>query len=275
MEFKLTKDCIISVLKSKYPNFDILVIDNGSLNNSLKKLKHEFLKIKNIRFKRSKKNLYFAGGFNFGAKIANGEYIILLSNDITVDPYWIDELIKYTDQKTMIQPRIMKYFDKKVIDNVGGRYNIFGMGMGIAQMQDNDDEIRDVDFASATTLLINRIFFLKLGGYDPWFRSHYEDVDLSLRAKKNGGRCIVSFKSIIYHKGSETYKKHAIPESTLIDVRKNRVRTIVKNFDKVEKYGRLILCLAAFFPAIIQDLLRRSEYKFLTIKSILRGLSKS
>src|SRR3989344_5667593 len=85
-EYKLTKECVDSVLTSTYPTFDILIIDNGSSNNSFAKLNKTYSQNKKVAIVRSNKNLQFAGGFNYGAKKAKGDYIILLSNDITVDP---------------------------------------------------------------------------------------------------------------------------------------------------------------------------------------------
>ncbi len=274
-EYQLTKECVDSILESTYPMYDILIIDNGSTNNSFEKLNKTYSQNKKITIKRSTKNLQFAGGFNYGAKHAKGKYIILLSNDIIVDPHWIDELVKYADEKVLIQPRIMRYYEKKRIDNVGGNYNAFGMGIGISHRKDDDNATAGVDFVSATTLMISRTFFLKLGGYDPWFRSHYEDVDLSLRAKNKGGTCLVSYDSVIYHKGSQTYKKYANSNNTLMDVRKNRVQTIVKNFNGYEKFVRLTLCLIALFPFGLRDLFRLDKDVFLTYRAILLGLNRT
>ncbi|MDA1317549.1 MAG: glycosyltransferase family 2 protein, partial [bacterium] len=275
-EYKLTKECVDSVLKSIYSNFDILIIDNGSTNNSFDKLSKTYFKNTNVTIKRSPNNLQFAGGFNYGATFAKGKYIILLSNDIVVDPHWIDELIKHAHKKTLIQPRIMRYYDKERVDNVGGSYNIWGIGRGMNNWNNKDQTlVQEVDFASATTLMASRSFFMELEGYDSWYRSHYEDVDLSLRTQKNGGICLVSYNSIIYHKGSETYKKHASQKTTLIDVRKNRIQTIMKNYRGIEKFLRLTLCILTLFPFVIQDLLRINEDMFLTWRAIVLGLTRS
>lgn len=273
-EFNLTKKCVSSVLKSAYPNFDILIVDNGSKNNSFELLKKEFAKSKKIKILRNPKNIFFTGGFNFGARHALGDYIILLSNDIVVQKDWISELMNVCENnaKFLVQPRIMRYYDKDKIDNVGGSYGLLGYGKGINEKNIKFDKKMisgDLDFASATTFMVNRKFFNKLGGFDPWFRSHYEDVDFSLRAKKYGAKCLVAYRSIIFHKGSETYKKHAVFSETLLDVRKNRVRTIIKNFSGIDRFVRISLCLLTFIPLIFQDIFTFDKSRiFLSFKAI-------
>ena len=90
--------------------------------------------------------------------------------------------------------------------------------------------------------MIDADFFWKIGGFDEWFKYHYEDVDLSFRARKNGGECWYCPSAVVYHKGSLTVKK--LKASDLImNIRKNRLMVILKNFKGVEKLFRLAICL--------------------------------
>lgn len=275
--FDLTINCVASVLKTRYPHFDIVIVDNGSTDQSYEKLKNIYKNNKKIKVISPKKNLFFTGGFNFGAKHAEGEKIILLSNDITVDPFWIKELVLCikNNPKYLAQPKILSYQNKKIIDNVGGRYTLTGFGLGIGKGeidQGQYDQNSQLDYVSATTFMIDRKFYLKLKGYDEWFWSHYEDVDLSLRAKKEGGKCLLCYRSKIFHMGSITYKKYVSDPLVLFHIRKNRIRVILKNFNGMEKIFRLFIVMIENIIFIVRDLLTFDREKmFVTINAILKN----
>ncbi|QQS43492.1 glycosyltransferase family 2 protein [Candidatus Roizmanbacteria bacterium] len=254
-EFALTKKCIQSVVKTRYPHFDILVVDNASTNDSSDKLK-EYCTNKQISYIRSEKNLFYTGGFNLGAKHAKGEYIIFLNNDTEVDPDWISELIQCCEgnNKVFIQPQILFSDKRTVVDNRGGKYRWWGSGYGIGR---NKPMMRvtskTVDYTVGTACMIKRSFFLKLGGFDEWYRGYYEDVDLSLRVKRNGGTCMVCYSSLVYHKGSSTYKKHVLKSDHLFDIRKNRLRTVLKNFSGIERILRITIALISYAILLMVD----------------------
>ncbi|MDO8497623.1 MAG: glycosyltransferase family 2 protein [bacterium] len=277
-DFSLTRECIDSVLKSTYSHFDILVVDNASPNNSFKQLQKKYLSHKKIQLVRSKINLLFTGGFNYGAQYAKGKYIVLLSNDIVVHHDWLLHLVHcfQMQPKSLIQPKIMTYRDRRIIDNVGGTYNIFGFGRGVGGGEIDRgqyDRYMPLSFTSATTCAIDRKWYLSLGGYDEWFASHYEDVDLSLRVKKEGGICFTCWQSTIYHKGSMTYKKYVPNKDVMFHVRKNRLQLIVKNYKGLEKIVRLTFVLVTNFISIMVDLSRLNfSYAYITTQATIVGL---
>ncbi len=269
-EFILTKKCIRSVSKTRYDHFDILVVDNGSTNDSSEKLKKYCIN-KQISYIHSKKNVFYTGGFNLGAKHAKGEYVIFLNNDTEVDPDWISELTRCADgnKKIFIQPQILFADKRKTVDNRGGIYTWWGSGYGIGR---NKPMMRvtskTIDYTVGTACMINRTFFLELGGFDEWYRGYYEDVDLSLRVKKNGGECKVCYSSMVYHKGSTTYKKHVSKSEHLFDIRKNRLRTVLKNFSGFELTARMTLALLSYITLIVLDPLHAGT----TIRAIIIAL---
>jgi len=265
-EFALTKRCIQSVEQTRYDRFDILVVDNGSTNNSGKKLE-QYCRHKKLLYIRSDKNLFYTGGFNLGAKQANGKFVIFLNNDTEVDAEWVSELVTYSEgsNNIFIQPQILFSDKRKTIDNRGGKYTWWGSGIGIGRNQPMMRVTSNiVDYTVGTACMINRSFFLKLGGFDEWYRGYYEDVDLSLRVKKNGGICKVCYNSLVYHKGSSTYKKHITPTSHLFDIRKNRLRTVLKNFQGIELYVRTTLALLSYLGLLIFD----PKHALTTIRAI-------
>ena len=87
---KLLLDCVDSVFSSNYKNFEVIVVDNVSTDNSHKKCKEMFRKIVLIE---NKMNLGYCKGNNIGIENANGEYIIILNPDTVVEPNWIQKFL--------------------------------------------------------------------------------------------------------------------------------------------------------------------------------------
>lgn len=271
----IMEECVNAVLKSTYKNYDVVIVDNASTDDSVHFLKQKYGSHKKIKLILSKKNTFFVGGFNLGARKALGDLILLLSNDVIVEPQSISELVKCMkgNKKYLVQPKILSYWNKKIIDRVGGRYTLFGAGHNIGfneKDQGQYDQDKKMDYVAATVFLADRKFFLELGGYDEWYRSHYEDVDLCLRARTREGECWYCHKSRMYHKLSVTYKKYVKMENLLFDIRKNRLRTVIKNFKGLERLIRVLLLVPIYLATSIQDLLSlRRERLFVTIRSIV------
>lgn len=239
-------DCLDSVLASKYENLEVIVIDNASTDKSFEYLVKRYGK--RIRFFRSDTQLFFTGGCNFGAAKAKNDRLVFLNSDTVVDKGWLRELNKATKGKKGIisQPKVINFFDKRLIDNFGGSYSFLSLGhcRGKNQVDGNEfQKITKVDYAVGTVFSINREFFKELGGLDEWFRYHYEDVDLCLRARKRGAICLVVSKSIVYHKGSLTVKKNVENKELLIHIRKNRLMTVYKNTNGFEGIIKLNVAL--------------------------------
>lgn len=88
---KFLKDCIDSVLNQTYKNYEIIFVDNASVDESVKFVQENY---KSVKILSLDKNIGFAGGNNRGCEIAQGEYIVLLNNDTIVDSNWLVELVK-------------------------------------------------------------------------------------------------------------------------------------------------------------------------------------
>jgi len=257
----LTTECVASVLHSTYPKYDIVIVDNCSTDDSCNFLKNKYCDYKKITVCKTSENRHFTGGFNFGAYKAKGEKIVLLSNDIVVEPNWLDELmiIARKDKKFLVQPKILQYFNRRRIDNAGGAYSIFGIGKAIGRDEIDNGQYNKqmkLDYASAACFMIDRMFFLQLNGYDESFISHCEDLDLCLRAKKFGAVCFLAWKSRIYHKISSTYKRFTASDKVIYVIRKNRVTTILKNYTGLEKAFRIISILTLHSILVLFEIIK-------------------
>ena len=218
--------------------------------------------------------MYFTGGSNLGAKYANGKYLVFINSDTTVSTKWLTKLVSLTTgkHKVLIQPKIYVHGSKKIIDSVGGKYLFNGFGIGIGRMKDVGQygQNMKVDYVNGTCFMMERKFFNELGGFDDWYRYHYEDVDLCLRAKKNGGFCFFCHDSIIYHKVSLTFKKNVDSTTFKFNVRKNCIQTVFKNFSGLNRAFRLTSLLGIYFIWSLKDILYLNTTNLsITIKAII------
>lgn len=238
-------DCINSVLNSSYRDFEIVILDNASSDKSFSFLKKEYDKSRKVRLFESKEQLYFTGGCNFGTRKARGEKIIFLNSDTVVDKDFLKEMISFVGKKKkfLVQPKILFWKDKKTIDNVGGKYGFFGFAKAVGRGEkdrgryDFDEEI---DYANGTVLMIDKVFFGELGGFDEWYKYFYEDVDLNLRAKKKGGSSWRAYKALVYHKGSLSFSENVASNEVIFNYRKNRLMTLIKNSSGLERVFRVL-----------------------------------
>lgn len=208
-----TRECISSVRKNNYANSEILVIDNGSADNSVSSLKNEF---PNIRIIENGRNLGFSGGNNIGINYClkqGADYVLLLNNDTTVENAFLSELVKAgeLDEKNgLLESKICYYDEPKRIWFAGGKINWLktrGTHIGLNELDNGQyDNAREVDYLTGCCLLIKRSVFEKIGKLSEDYFLYYEDTDFCLRARKAGFKCIYVPKSKIYHKVSRSTK---------------------------------------------------------------------
>ena len=111
---------LISLFKTKYDSYEVIVVDNASTDGSQSWVKKTYPQIKLIE---NKKNYGYAGGCNLGALEAKGEYLVFLNNDTIQDPDWIQNLEKFMKKDNRIaavQPKVLNYFNKNIFDYAGG-----------------------------------------------------------------------------------------------------------------------------------------------------------
>lgn len=226
---QLTVDTIESVLKIKNNNFkyQIILVDNGSPDQSLEIFKAKYQKNKSVKILETKSNLGYAGGNNFGIKYAlknKFDYLMLLNNDVLVDPNFLQNLINQTTNYDLVGPKIYfapgyeyhhdRYSKKergKVIWSVGGKVdwnNIYGSNLGIDEVDHGQFDLKNeqIDFISGCCLMAKREVFQKLKGLDDQYFMYFEDVDFCQRAKLNNFKMAYIPESVIWHINSGSTK---------------------------------------------------------------------
>ena len=209
-----TIECIESLKKIIYLNYEIILVDNGSKDDSVKCLKDRYPDIKIII---NKKNLGFAEGNNIAIKaiLKNKyvRYIALLNNDTKVEPYWLEELISVAESDKKIgacQSKILSMSDPSILDAVG--ISISKNGEAIQEGYKTRDvgqyeQVREIFGPCAGAVLYRREMLSKIGLFDEDFFAYYEDVDIAFRARFAKWKCAYVPKSIVYHAHSGTLGK--------------------------------------------------------------------
>jgi len=230
---KFIASCINSVLKSSFSNFEIVILDNASTDNSYIYLKKKYGSNSKVKLYRSNKQLYFTGGNNYAADKATGNLLFFLNSDTVIDKECIKNLVNSIDKnKTLVQPKILFYNEPNIIDNIGGHYDNIGIAHAIGRGQGDYGQYNKktkLDYVNGTAFIIPKSLFKKLSGFSKRYRYYYEDVDLCLRAKKFGYSCKSEPSALVYHKNSLTFTNNVPLYTRKYYYLRNRFLTAIKH----------------------------------------------
>ena len=228
-----TLACLESLYKQSYENFDILVVDNGSKDDSLQKLQPIETSGK-IKLLTNKVNKGFAGGVNTGIRYAithQYDAVALFNNDAVADTDWLKKLATVLNEKpdTAIATGLLLHENGKTIDSTGDYYSTWGMPFPRARKQKTLTAPTSgyVFGATGGASLYKTSLFKEIGLFDESFFAYYEDVDISFRAQLAGHKVYFTDKAIAYHKQGATSKK--IPGFTVYQTFKNIPLLFAKN----------------------------------------------
>lgn len=215
--------CINSILtKSTYPNFEIVIVDNGSDDpelfeyyDELKKDSRFVICSLDIPFNYSKLN-------NFAAKKASGKYFILLNNDIEIiTPEWIEEMLMYVQRDDVGICGAKLYYPDNTIQHAGvivGLGGVAGHCFGGFNRNDNGYLChlvcaQELSAVTAACLMIKASVFEEVNGLDEDnFKVAYNDVDLCLKVREKGLLVVWTPYAEAYHYESKSRGYEDTPE---------------------------------------------------------------
>lgn len=214
------KNTLESVYKLNYPNYQVVVVDNDSTDESFEEARVSFGK---FNFIKNNQNIGFAAGNNVAIKWAlekMADYIFLLNNDAIVEKNTLTSLIdeaQKNDKFGILSPVIYKG-DSEQIWFSGGRINWLKM------RAEHIDNIEETQYITGCAMLIKKDVFKKIGLFDESFFLYYEDADFSFRAAKQGFKLKIVSDAKVFHfeKSSESLNKlYYLVRSGIIFFRKN------------------------------------------------------
>jgi GT2 family glycosyltransferase len=199
--------CLDSLHCQTYPNFEVIVVDNGSTDGSLKLLERDYPEVKVVALPE---NRGFAGGVNVGIRQARGEIIAVFNNDAEADPRWLEELaggLARHPEAGMATPKVLLFDQRDVINTVGDFYRVDGVpgNRGVWQRDEGQFDREEYVFGAAGVAgAYRRAMLDEVGLFDESLFSFCEDVDLAWRGQLAGWKCVYVPDAVVYHKLSAT-----------------------------------------------------------------------
>lgn len=203
---EVTLQAVASLRRMTYPNFDLVVLDNASTDGSMEALNHAYPDLLQVRVEV---NEGASGGYASAFRWAmerDYDYVLLLNNDIEVEPDMLSRLVDVAESDSRIGcvgPKCYFHGDRQRLWSAGGilqfRESVTrerGYGEIDRGQYDQDEE---VDYVNGCAILIRRAAAEAAGLWDALFYIRVDDADFCTRIKRHGFRCMYAHRAVLYH----------------------------------------------------------------------------
>jgi len=204
---EMTAECVRSLFAMKERDFQTVVVDNGSRDDSVTYLRQMFPEILVIA---NEKNLGFTGGCNVGMARAlelGADFILLVNNDVVVDENLLGKLLADAERNPsvgMVSPKIYYYAEPQRLWWAGGVYNPWVGLPKVLGLRRQDGKkysaAREIDWATGCVVLLRSCALRDAGSFNEEFFSYVEDLDLSLRVRDAGYTIRFAPQAKVWHK---------------------------------------------------------------------------
>ena len=202
----LLSDCVESILKTSYKNYEIIIVHNASTDDTVSFIQKDF---PHIRLIQNKKNMGFGRPHNQMAALSCGRYFLLLNPDMRLTPGSIDTLVAWMDKKNdvgIVGPKLVDPDGNIVKDAAPRRFPrvwehivlLLGFARVLPRVLDgylmkgfDCNKEQEVDSVRGSCMLMRRTVYNTLGWvFDPRYFIWYEDVDICREVKKMGMKVV-------------------------------------------------------------------------------------
>jgi GT2 family glycosyltransferase len=203
-------NCISSVLATKYPNFEVILVDNASTDSSLESVQEAFGADSRLKVVKNNLNLGFSGGNNVGFSYSKGDYIVFLNNDTVVDPDWLVYLVNalQNDPTIGLAQSMILTIDGEKIQTAGWLFSNY-LIRKYQLCKDKPSNLKfepifEVSFVCGASMIIRRDVVEEMGLFEPKMPFFYDDTLLSLKTWLSQKRVVTVSASRIRHAGGAT-----------------------------------------------------------------------
>jgi GT2 family glycosyltransferase len=204
----LTIECLESLERQEFTDFEIIMVDNGSKDETIQIVSKKFPQ---ALWVKNSENLGYALGNNKGFEYAldrGVEAVFLVNNDTRLHPSCVAALINTLQSDSeigIIGPMVYTWDQNRTISSAGGEVNwkkAYADNIGMGETDCGRYLSREVDFINGCGLLVSRKALEQTGGLDPKFFMYWEETDWCLRVKKAGFKIFFEAKGLMEHKAS-------------------------------------------------------------------------
>jgi len=235
---KYIEQCVKSVLSTNYPNFEVIVVDNGSEDASVESLKKKYGN--RIRIICNERNLGPAEARNIAAIKSQAEILAFLDNDCMPDKEWLREAIKYYIEDKKIGASQCKLIlaekNEGLIDSIGyymGQFGFLVQRVPLGKVKDEGqfNYSTKIFGTKSAGMLIRKKVFDEINGFDPDYFIYMEETDLCWRVWLRGYVVIFTPASKVIHFSGTTKKILPSTSEYLLYFHgsKNYIMTLIKN----------------------------------------------
>ena len=233
----LLRPCLDSLRRQTCRDFEVIVVDNASSDNSVAALERDYPEVRVLAMPT---NGGYSGGCNAGARLARGEVLVMLNNDTEADPAWLAQLLAALERHPeagSAASRMMIYSERNTLHSAGdlyrrdGRPDSRGVWRSYGPPYDQEGYVFGPCGGAAA---YRRALWEQLGGLEEAFFMYCEDVDLAWRAQWAGWKCIYAPQAIVYHHLSATgggkLASFFVGRNTLWVIARNYPATLLKRY---------------------------------------------
>jgi len=241
------KKFLPSVLETTYSEFEVIVADNGSTDDSLVFLEKNYPHIRILKFPF---NYGFAKGYNEALKQVVADYYILLNSDVEVKPGWLNPMIELLESDKTIaacQPKLLAFNNKNMFEYAGGAggwLDSYGYPFAKGRIFDVCEEdtgqyekTEAVFWVTGAAMLIRSSVFHEMKGFDEYFFAHQEEIDLCWRMQLAEYKLYSCPGSVVYHVGGGTLPR-GNSLKTYLNFRNNQIM-LFKNLPWSQKWWKI------------------------------------
>jgi len=196
------EECIPSLANQNYPGFEVIVVDNDSIDDTVGFVENNF---PFIRVVKNKGNYGPAKGYNIGISASKGRYVVLLNPDTVVEKEWLSELVRVLEEDQDVaacQSRVLLHSKPHIINTEGNEVNYLGFTWcrNYGKENRNNGQIQETLGLSVCSAILRRDVLEEAGLFDEDFFMYLDDTDLGLRMYLMGYKVVCNPRSIVYHK---------------------------------------------------------------------------
>ena len=197
------KDSIESIYAQTEQDFDLIVVDNGSTDESLAQAR-SYCTRPNFTLIENGRNTGFSYAVNQGIARAQSKYVVLFNNDAFAEPQWLAELLRTADADPKIfavQSLMIRHFERELADDAGDYVTWMGFACktGDGRRVSRYTKQKRIFSACGGAALYRKSILDEIGGFDENFFAYFEDVDLSWRANNAGYKNVLCPAAKCYH----------------------------------------------------------------------------